>query len=144
MNKAEIQGMTLEGAQHWGNWEVNGSADIQSPRDKETNNLLVRRANRHGKLGLAYTWQDWRFGAEANSSSARYNDSANALRMGGYTIFNLTAQYKVNTDWTIQARANNILDKNYRIALDGDPSTNGFSYNTPSANLFVNIRYQPE
>lgn len=144
VNKAKIQGMTIAASQRWNNWEINGSVDIQSPRDEETENLLVRRANRHGKLGLAYSWQDWRFGAEAISSSARYNDSANNLRMGGYTIFNLTSQYKINADWTIQARANNVFDKKYRIALDGNPETTGFAYNTPGANLFLNIRYEPQ
>jgi len=144
VNKAEIQGVTIEGSQRWNNWEINASADIQSPRDDETDNLLVRRANRHGKLNLAYTWQDWRFGAEAITSSARYNDSANEFRMGGYTIYNLTGQYKINADWTVQARANNVFDKNYRLALDGNPDTTGFAYNTPSANLFVNVRYEPQ
>jgi vitamin B12 transporter len=144
VNKAKIQGLTLAARQQWDNWELNGSADIQSPRDEETDNLLVRRANRHGKLGVSYTWQDWRFGAEAISSSDRYNDSANDLRMGGYTIFNLTTQYKINPDWTIQARANNVFDKNYRLALDGNPETTGFAYNAPGANLFVNVRYAPQ
>ncbi|MEQ1598989.1 MAG: TonB-dependent receptor [Methylotenera sp.] len=144
VNKAEIQGVTFAGNQRWGNWELGGSADIQSPRNNETDNLLARRANRHGKLNLAYNWQDWRFGAEAITSSARYNDSANEFRMGGYTIYNLTSQYKINTDWTVQARVNNVFDKNYRLALDGNPATTGFAYNTPGANLFVNVRYQPE
>jgi vitamin B12 transporter len=144
VNKAEIQGVTIAGNQRWGNWELSGSADIQSPRDKETDNLLVRRANHHGKLNLAYTWQDWRLGAEAITSSARYNDSANEFRMGGYTIYNLTGQYKINADWTVQARANNVFNKNYRLALDGNPATTGFAYNTPGANLFVNIRYEPQ
>lgn len=144
VNKAKIQGLTFAGSQLWGHWELRGSADIQSPRDDETNNLLVRRAYRHGKLDLAYTWQDWRFGGEVLSSSARYNDVANELRMGGYTIFNLTTQYKLNQDWTIQARANNVFDKHYRLALDGNPAINGFGYNVPGANLFVNVRYAPQ
>lgn len=144
VNKARIQGVTVTAKQQFDNWELSGSADIQSPRDEETGNLLVRRANRHGKLGVSYSWQDWRFGAEAISSSARYNDSANDLRMGGYTIFNLTAQYKINPEWSIQARANNVSDKNYRLALDGNPETTGFAYNTPGANLFINVRYAPQ
>lgn len=144
INKAKIQGATLTARHQWNNWEINGNADIQSPRDEETDNLLVRRANRHGKLGVSYSWQDWRFGAEAISSSTRYNDSANDFRMGGYTIFNLTAQYKINPDWSIQARANNVFDKNYRLALDGNPATTGFAYNTPGANLFINVRYVPQ
>lgn len=73
------------------------------------------------------------------TSSARYNDANNTTRLAGYTIFNLTTQYKINNDWSVQARINNIFDKNYILALDGD-----IAYNTPGSNLFVNIRYQPE
>lgn len=144
LNKAVIRGVTLAASQQWESLDLSGSVDIQSPRDDTTDNMLVRRANRHGQFNLGYTVKDWRLGGEVVSSSARYNDSANTLRMGGYTIFNITAQYKIHRDWTLQARANNIFDKNYRLALDGNPATTGFAYNTPGANVFVNIRYEPQ
>jgi vitamin B12 transporter len=144
LNKATIRGLTLAASHRWDRLDLSGSADIQSPRDDATDNLLVRRANRHGQLNLGYSLQDWRFGAEMVTSSERYNDAANTLRMGGYTIFNMTAQYRFQRDWTLQARANNIFDKDYRLALDGNPATTGFAYNTPGANLFVNIRYEPQ
>lgn len=140
LNKAVIQGLSLAGSQRWGNLQLQANADIQSPRDDATDNLLARRANRHGALNLSYNWGDWRFGAEATASSKRYNNLANTVGLDGYALLNLTTAYKVNQDWTIQARANNILDKNYVLAVDG----NGINYNTPGANLFVNVRYQPE
>jgi vitamin B12 transporter len=145
VNKVKVEGVTLAFSQLWGNFEFSGSADIQSPRDEETDNLLARRANRHGKLALAYHWNDWRFGAESITSSARYNDPANEYRLGGYSILNLTSQYKINADWTLQARANNIFDKKY--ALSSTISTfnpDGPDYNTPGSNLFVNLRWAPK
>lgn len=140
IDRATIQGITLAASNRWGNLDLGGSVDIQSPRDDETDKLLRRRANRHGQMHLSYSWQDWRFGGEMVASSARYEDAANTVLMSGYTLFNMTAQYKVNRDWTLQARANNIFDKNYYLAIDG----NGFAYNTPGANVFVNIRYEPQ
>ena len=140
LNKATIQGFSLAGSQRWGNLQLQANADIQSPRDDTTDNLLARRANRHGALNLSYNWGNWRFGAEASASSKRYNNLANTVGLNGYALLNLTTAYKVNQNWTIQARANNILDKNYVLAVDG----NGINYNTPGANLFVNVRYQPE
>lgn len=144
INKATIRGLTLAASKQLDNFDISASADIQSPRNSESNNLLVRRANRHGQINFGYTLQSWRLGAEVITSSARYNDAANNLRMGGYTIFNLVSQYKINTDWSVQARANNIFDKHYNLALEGNPATTGFAYNTPGANLFVNIRYEPQ
>ncbi len=140
LRKTTIQGLTLAGSQSWGNLQLQASADIQSPRDDATDNLLARRANRHGALNLSYNWGDWRFGAEATASSKRYNNLANTVGLDGYALLNLTAAYKLHQDWTVQARANNILDKDYALAVDG----NGIDYNTPGSNLFVNVRWQPE
>ncbi len=145
LRKVTIDGLTITASRNWGNLALNGSADMLSPRDDETDNLLARRAQRHGKLGLAYSWQDWRWGAELVASSARYNDPANEIRLSGYTLLNLTAQYKINQDWNVQVRANNVFDKDYALSsLKSGFSPNDPDYNTPGANLFVNIRYEPQ
>jgi vitamin B12 transporter len=140
VNKAIIHGLTITGSQKWGNFQANSSVDIQSPHDSKTGTLLPRRANRHGSLNLNYDAGDWRFGIEAVASSVRYNNPANTVKIDGYSLINFSASYQINQDWSIQARANNIFDKHYVLAIDG----NNIDYNTPGANLFVNIRYQPE
>ena len=145
LRKVTIKGLSMSVSQQLGNFELNGSADIQSPRDDKTDNLLARRANRHGNVNLAYTWQDWRWGAEVVASSSRYNDPANDFKLGGYALINFTGQYKVNDDWSILARANNVLDKDY--ALSSIKSSFGPTdpdYNTPGANLFVSVRWEPK
>jgi len=116
---------------------------VQSPRDENTEALLVRRANRHASFNLSREWGDWRFGSEMIASSMRYNDAQNTQRLPGYAIFNLTTDYKISPDWKLQARVNNLLDKDYALAYDGDPSAGGFVYNTAGTNLFVNVRYSP-
>ncbi len=143
-NKVKIQGVTFAASQGWNNWQLQGSVDIQSPRDEATDNLLVRRANRHAKASLSYALGDWRFGAETVASSKRYNDSANQQPIAGYTLFNLTTDYQINSDWKVQARLNNVFDKNYALAFDGNPNTSGFVYDTPGSNLFVNLRWAPK
>ncbi|HSI25540.1 MAG TPA: TonB-dependent receptor [Methylotenera sp.] len=143
-NNVKIQGVTFAASQGWNNWQLQGSVDIQSPRDETTDNLLVRRANRHAKANLSYTLGDWRFGAETIASSKRYNDSANLQPIAGYALFNLTTDYQINADWKVQARLNNVFDKSYALAFDGNPNTSGFVYNIPGSNLFVNLRWTPK
>ncbi|MDP2248521.1 MAG: TonB-dependent receptor, partial [Nitrosomonadales bacterium] len=116
VNEARIQGMTLAASQIYGAWQMKGNIDIQSPRDSETDNLLVRRANRHASASISRNWGDWRFGAETIASSKRYSDAANTVSIDGYAILNLTADYKISSDWKLQARANNVLDKDYGYA----------------------------
>lgn len=140
INQATIKGVSLNANQHIGNFNFGGSVDIQSPRDDKTDKLLVRRANRHANANISYILGDWRFGAETIASSVRYNNASNTKSMDGYALLNATVDYKFTKDWSIQARANNILDKEYVLGMD----FGGEAYNTPSANLFVNIRFQPE
>lgn len=140
INKARIKGLSLSANQQLGDLHLGGSVDIQSPEDEKTGKLLVRRANRHAKFNASYSVGDWRFGAETIASSVCYNNGSNTAKLSGYALLNATVDYKLAKDWSVQARANNILDKDYALAN----SFSGEPYNTPGANLFVNIRYQPE
>jgi len=135
---ATIQGLTVSGSQGWNNFILKGSADIQSPRNTDNHNLLARRANRHGSLYISRGWGDWLFDAELIASSARYNDPDNTQKMAGYALVNFVANYKINNDWNIQGRVNNLLDKEYRLTLDG-----AIPYSTPGANVFLSLRYTP-
>jgi vitamin B12 transporter len=143
VDEARIQGITFAANHHFDAWQVGGSLDVQSPRDVNTDNLLIRRANRHATANLSRDWGNWHFGGEMVASSARYNDVANTQRLPSYAIFNLTTEYKINQDWKMQARLNNAFDKEYALAYDGDPSAGGFIYNTSGSNLFVGLRYSP-
>jgi len=144
LGSATIKGLTLAGSQRWDSLQLRGSVDIQSPRDDETGNMLVRRANRHGSLNLSHEWGSWRFGTELIASSMRYSDPDNDFRLAGYALLNLIADYKINKDWSFQGRLNNALDKEYALATTATSfNPNGPAYNTPGSNLFVSVRYTP-
>ena len=144
VSKATIKGVTLAASQRWDAWNLGGSVDIQSPRDEKTDNLLSRRAQRHASANLSYNLQDWRFGSELVASSLRYNDPQNDFKLAGYALLNFTADYKINQDWKIQGRVNNVLDKNYTLTTSaGAFGPNDPDYNTPGANLFVSVRWEP-
>jgi vitamin B12 transporter len=77
-------------------------------------------------------------------SSSRYQDTANQFDLAGYAIINFVTTYKINDDWSVQGRVNNLLDKQYALATSA--STWGLNdpvYNTPGSNLFVSLRYSP-
>ena len=138
VDKASIQGVSMAASKAWNHWELKASADIQSPRDETTNTLLARRASRHGALNLSYNIGGFRVGAELTSTSARFNKANNVNKLNGYSLYNLTAEYQLNQGWSLLARANNITNKKYALATDGD-----IPYNTPSANIFFSVRWQP-
>jgi vitamin B12 transporter len=74
-----------------------------------------------------------RLGAEVGASSLRYDDPANLVRMGGYGIVNLTAEWTLPQGVTVFARAGNVFDKNYELAA-------GFA--TGGATVYAGVRAQ--
>jgi vitamin B12 transporter len=135
---ANIKGLTVSANQEFNGFMFKGSLDVQSPTNTENNNMLSRRANRHMSFSLNKAWNNWLFGSELIGSSSRYNDPDNNQKLSGYALLNLVATYKINSDWGIQGRFNNILNKDYVLAMDGS-----VPYNSPGSNLFVSLRYSP-
>ena len=131
---AKITGLTLAASQHWDDWQLKTSLDIQSPENDDTGKLLPLRASRHGVINLGKSWGKWNVASELIASSARYNDADNTTRISPYAIVNLTADYKIDDSWRLQGRVNNLLDKNYALAYSGSTP-----YNTPGANVFVSL-----
>ena len=72
-------------------------------------------------------------GSEWQLVGDRFDDAANKKRMGGYGLVNLFADYRLDREWTLFARANNLFDKEYELARD---------FATPGASVFVGLRYQ--
>jgi vitamin B12 transporter len=73
-------------------------------------------------------------GMEYVASSLRYDDIANLVKMGGYGIVNLTADWPFAPGWALLLRGNNVLDKNYQLAAD---------FSTGGAQFFAGVRWQP-
>lgn len=138
VGKVEVQGMTLEGSMPIGEqWLITANATIQSPRIDATDNLLVRRAQRYGNVILQYKSGPWDWSGEITASSERYNDTANLIPLSGYALLNSTIAYQLTQHWRLQARANNILDKNYVLAA----ASSTVDYNTMGTNIFVSLNY---
>ena len=142
IGSVNIQGLTLNASELWQDWQLRGNIDLQSPRDNDNNTLLRRRSNRHATASINKRLGDWRFGAEVVASSKRYDNKENTIKLAGYGLVNLSADYAISRNWSLLARVNNLLDKDYALAADGDPNAGGYLYNTPGSNIFVSLRWQ--
>lgn len=134
ISQATLSGLTLGYQGTLAGFNLRANGDFQRPEDDATGNLLPRRAKEHGFLAISRSLNGWDVGMEVQSSSHRYNDSANTLRMSGYTLVNLYSEYRINNDWSLNARVNNLFDRKYELAKD---------YGTLGTNLFVSVRYAP-
>ncbi|KQW57528.1 TonB-dependent receptor domain-containing protein [Variovorax sp. Root411] len=114
--RARYQGVTLSGSQRFGDVTLRSSFDFQDPRDLATHNLLARRAQRHATLGADWRIAGWTLGAEVQTSSRRYDDAANSVKLGGYTVLNLSASTQITRDLNLVARVDNVGNKDYQYA----------------------------
>ena len=118
-----------------GGFKLSSSLDFQNPEDTARKTLLRYRAKRIAKLALSKEFGAFNIGTEILGSSQRYNDVSNKDVLPGYGTVNLFGSYRLDHEWTLFARANNVFDKKYELVRD---------YSTPEANLFVGIRYSPK
>jgi vitamin B12 transporter len=124
--------VSLSGATRIGALRLRGSLDWQDPQDNRTGKRLARRAAKHANFGAEYSMGQFKSGAEWVVSGERYDDAANLRRLGGYGLLNLYATWQLNEDFSLLARVNNALDKNYELARN---------YGTGGRSWFAGLRY---
>ena len=140
LNKAEIQGLTISGDQFFGHFQIKGSITAQSAKNEDTDKYLPRRASVLGNMNLNYYIGYWNIGFEETFSDSRFDDKTNIVKLSGYALTNIVADYKINDTLKLNLRLNNVFDKDYSLAAEG-ASANNFRYQTPGRSLFTNLRY---
>jgi len=118
----------------WG-WQTRARLTLQNPRDETTGSQLRRRARHYGSIGAERRSGPWHFGADIVGSGERFDSTneAPSTRMHGYGLLNLTAGYALARDWSLNARWNNVLNRDYELVQ---------FFNTPGGNLFVWVAWQ--
>ena len=134
VGKARLEGITLAGTTKLGAFNLHGSVDFQNPRDTENDKLLARRAKRYATLGAETRAAGWTWAADLQTSAKRYDNAANTNVLGGYTLFNLSAQTEVAKDVNLIARINNLTDKRYQTAR---------TYATEGRSVYVGVKWMP-
>ena len=135
VDKATLNGAELSYSGTFGAWSGGINIDLQRARDDDTGKRLARRADEQLKTHLAYDVGAFKIGGEWQLVGERFDDRANTKRLGGYGLVNLFADYRLEKNWRLFARANNIFDRQYELAKD---------YGTGGASLFVGVRYSSQ
>ena len=107
------------------------------PRNRSADqydNLLARRSRNTARVDLDRSFGELRVGVTGNGASHRYDNLANTVRLAGYGTLDLRLEYAVNPDWTVQARATNVLDRDYETIA---------WYNQAGREYGLSLRYQP-
>jgi len=147
VDQARIRGVELTFDTTLGKWDVSVQASHTDPRNRthcsddaiaagscSFGKLLARRARDTGRIDLDRTLGALRFGASLKGAGHRFDDAANTVRLGGYATFDLRASYAFNPDWTLEARVDNVFDRDYETVA---------WYNQPGREYGLSLRWAP-
>ncbi len=133
---ARSGGLGVSYEAQWASWAVSASAEHIDPRndggDANAGKQLPRRAKDSLRLGADTAWGAWRLGGALAAFSARFDDSANTARLGGFATLDLHTDWRFAPQWALGLRLNNAANRNYQTVL---------GYNQPGREGFVVLRY---
>jgi vitamin B12 transporter len=132
VNRAMLEGLTMSAETRLGGFDLRANVDLQDPRDQTTGKQLARRARRHAGLAAGYTAGAVESGVELQASNQRFDDAANANRLGGYGLLNLYTSWHITPAWSLLVRLDNAADKHYELAR---------YYGTAGRSWFAALRY---
>ena len=124
--------MTFTWGTRWQAWRSDFSLDWLQAKDMNTGAALTRRAKWSSHLKISRDQGDWRTGFAWHGVSSRFDRANNANRMGGYSLFDVFADYRLNKQWTLTSRIDNIFDKRYEPA---------YGYNSPGVAGYLGVRF---
>lgn len=137
IEEARIRGAEAVFGTEIAGWQLSTQLSHTDPRNRSTGpnhgNLLPRRARNTGRIDVDRAFGAFRFGTTVNGASHRYDNAANNIRLSGYGTVDLRLEYVVDRNWTVQARATNVFDREYETVA---------WYNQPGREYGVALRYQ--
>lgn len=133
--RARIDGWSLAYDGKFGALDLNATLESLDPRNVTRSLQLPRRAERQFTLASSYRMGAWRLGGSLLHVGERFDDAANRIRLPGYTTLDVYTDWQLDKDWSLQAKINNLTDKQYETA---------FGYNQPGRALYLTVRWQPK
>lgn len=134
-NPVNIERTRVRGAEtHLGytrdDWSASAALTYLSTEDRDTGERLVRQPRWSGRIELDRRLGAFGVGAtlRGRSNSASTGPEENS----GFVTADLRGSYRINADWRIEARVENLFDREYQVVR---------GYNQAPRGVFVSLRY---
>lgn len=134
IGKAEIKGIEWIGEFDTGFLHHQLTYQYIDPRNKETDQVLLRRAKQQAKYQLDWNIYDIDMGITYQYVGQRYdfNEKSMRTKVGGYSVWDITAAYPITSHLTIRGKIANMFDKDYETA---------YGYRTAGREYFLTGSY---
>jgi vitamin B12 transporter len=133
-SRVELKGIEFQAATTVSAVRLSGSVDFSTPKDLDTDLLLQRRARQHGSVKAETDLGNWAVALQAQANGRRYDDVKNTIKLGGYTVWGVSASRTLALDWRLIARVENLSDARYQTAS---------GYASSSRAFFLGVRWTP-
>lgn len=137
--EAEITGFEFEISTEVAGLDLALSGSIMDPENKATGFDLRRRARNSYSLDIDKQFAAVSLGLSLRGESERFDDAFNTVDLDGYSLVDFRAAWSINDDWKIEARIDNLNDKQYSTAVDFSLG----EYRSLGREAFVTIVYTP-
>ena len=137
VDEARIRGAEFTFGVALAGFDISTQLSHIDPRNRSAgyeDNLLARRSRNTARIDVDRAFGDFRVGLTGTGASHRYDNLSNTARLAGYGTLDLRVEYAVTADWTLQARATNVFDRQYETIA---------WYNQPGREYGLSLRYQP-
>ena len=138
VDEARIRGLEVVLGAKIKTWDFTTNLTLLDPENRSSGssngNVLARRAEQSMRVDANHKMGKYTFGTTVLAEGRRYDDLANTRELSGYTTIDLRAEYAFAKNWLLQARVENLLDKDYETAA---------FFNQPGRGLYMTLRYQP-
>lgn len=130
--QAQIDGLELELSTELLGWQHQLNMALLSPKDRQTNLRLPRRAEETLSYDISRGFGAFDVGGHVLAQGNRFDDRANTNQVDGFVTVDLRTAYHIDKHWTLSAKLNNLLDKQYQT-VD--------TYNNFGRNFFFTLHY---
>ena len=119
-------------------FDINANLTLLDPRNEsdgpDNGNLLARRPQQTFRLDVDRSLGRFAAGGTLFAAGRRFDDSANDVRLDGYTLLDLRASFAFSDSLRIQGRLENVFDQDYETVA---------WYNQPGRAFYLTLRYEP-
>ncbi len=130
---ADVDGAEFEYRLKVDAWSLRANWTWMDARDADADRPLLRRPkNKVGAVVERSFGERWRAGAELVHSSHR--DDVGGVKLASYTLLNLRAGVRLGSQWTLNARVENLTDRDYELVR---------GYNTAGRSGWLEAVWQP-
>lgn len=122
VGRAAINGAELMGSWSWWRFRFEANFNADHPRNQDTGQPLLRRADYYGNLGVSYADPLWNGQFDIRRSGAR-NDtytnpttfSSSAVQLAPFTLARLAIERVVTPNVRLQLRVENLFNAHYQF-----------------------------